>query len=582
MFSLLQQRMSKKRKLSHYNNPENYFSVSKLYNYFTDDTLIDYLDKYGKSKGYYKNTLTPFQSKYNFKNFIMNLGSIYEQKVVQKIISLLNSDQYKIVKETSFQPFEISYKLTQQYLDEKIPVIFQAYLNSEQLHLHGYVDILVRTDFISKLFDFEGTKSLEDIVNYCFQNKIDYLPIDIKISNFDLNLSIESSSSNYHQFIYAQMACYIKMLNEKLNCNNNIGFLLGKQFIFSNKLQLIKLEINDSIFNKIIEGINWLICLENEGLNFTINPPSRKELFPNMKNNNNLDWSNVKSKLAFLNNEITCLYYIGIDKRNIFLDKNINSFLDKNFINELKNIFDQKSNTFNIISSIIEAQKNKNNYKFKNQLINIPKDKKYIYIDIETVYNHLKFVYDEFTPLKNEFIVQVGIGFMNEKNDWIYKSFDINKLDEKDEAEMLTNFKSYIYTLFDVYKEICFVHYTSAEDKIFNKIIKEGKKKISYDNINYIDKFISYLDLHNEFTNKKLFFKGLFNFKLKNIIEVLNENNFIKLSFKDLTVKDGLTLMTIYLQNPKFVSDELMNEIRLYNEYDCLSLYELHKLILSL
>jgi hypothetical protein len=231
-----------------------------------------------------------------------------------------------------------------------------------------------------------------------------------------------------------------------------------------------------NIYDKIKKAVDWLSRLNEEGLTWNLTPPTVRELYPNMKNNNNTEWRNVKKRIADINNEITSLYYISNDKRNILLDKGINNFLDKNFLKELSNIYNPKTTVYNTICSIVDAQSKKLSSYHLEQVVkrdqrNSNEPLKYVYIDIETVYNHLKFVNDDFTPLKNDFIVQIGIGYINERNEWIYRSFDMNKLSEEDEERIISNFKSYIYTLFDVYKEVCLVHFTSAEDKIFKKLI---------------------------------------------------------------------------------------------------------------
>ena len=609
--------MNKKTKISHlinnniqfyyhnYDKTNKFIGISSIYNYFNDDPILDYLNKFGSIKGYIKDN-----NEYNFKNFIINLGMKYEDKVVNKIIEKLKEEEYKIVKDKNYQRFDKSLELTLNYLEQKIPIIFQGYLYNKELNIHGYVDILCRVDYIEKIFEINNKDTEQNnIINYLKNNKIEYIPIDIKLSKFEDELKGLSSfkiENSYNEYIYIQIKNYLDMLNKIYNTKNKYCFVIGKQDINKDKIKLIDIEIKEKynyIDNKLNKALEWIMIIQNnknnECLEWKLDKPIRKELYPNMKNTNDYPWRSVKKMLSNINNEITNIYYMGIDKRNILFENKIYSYKDELFIDKLKLCFSEKTHTYNIIKNMIKCYKNNENYmkvirenikddklRGKNLLI-----KKYIYIDIETVYNHYKYIDDRYNNTKNELITQIGIGYLNNKEEWKYVSFQINKIEEEEEKDIITLFRDYINTMFDVYDDICFVYYTKAENKIFKEILVENL--LSKDNIyvykngesyeeflkRKMEKNISYIDLHEVFINREIYIKGLFNFKLKEIVKSLNREGFIELKYDHLKIKDGLSAMTVYLNSPNGIKDNEKKLLREYNEVDCKALFELHKFL---
>lgn len=601
--------MNKKTKLTHlinnnikfyhhnYDKTNKFIGISSIYNYFNDDPILDYLNKFGSIKGYIKDN-----NEYNFKNFIINLGTKYEDKVVNKIIEKLKEEEYKIVKDKNYQRFDKSLELTLNYLEQKIPIIFQGYLYNKELNIHGYVDILCRVDYIDKLFEINNNEQ-NNIINYLKNNKIEYIPIDIKLSKFEDELKGLSSfkiENSYNEYIYIQIKNYLDMLNKIYNTKNKYCFLIGKQDINKDKIKLIDIEIKEKynyIDNKLNKALEWIKIIQNnkdnECLEWKLDKPIRRELYPNMKNTNDYPWRSVKKMLSNINNEITNIYYMGIDKRNILFENNIYSYKDELFIDKLKLCFSEKTHTYNIIKNMIKCYKNNENYMkvIKEDIKDDKLIKKYIYIDIETVYNHYKYIDDKYNNIKDELITQIGIGYLNNKQEWKYVSFQINKIDDEEEKDIIRLFRDYINTMFDVYDDICFVYYTKAENKIFKEILVDNllskdniyiyKNEESYEEFlkRKMEKNISYIDLHEVFIKREIYIKGLFNFKLKEIVKSLNREGFIELKYDHLKIKDGLSAMTVYLNSPNGIKDNQKKILREYNEVDCKALFELHKFL---
>jgi hypothetical protein len=571
-------------------------SASQIHNYFMDDPLLDFLNLHGERLGYKCDK----ETEYNFSNLIMNLGNVWEDKIVDHIRCLVGENNTAVVKDRNFQPFATSNSLVKSYISNRVPVIFQAYLRSEiyDNDFHGYVDVLCRTDYLDKIF--ESSDELSNVIADYKVKNIDYIPIDIKTSNFSSE-TINKIDTNYLQYMQGQIHIYSKMNNE----NSKYGLLLGRQLVESGK-KLTPYIVNvDNILvqGKIRACIAWLKKLEQEGKNWKILPePSVSELYPNMKNSHDNKWRSVKKELADSLKEITSIYYCGYSKRRHCFNSEVYNYLDPEFEAVITSTFRNSpviksiGNTEggkSVVNDIINITRVQNGKITESEIIPLQPSSKtqYIYIDIETVYNFYNCIYDEYTNIgkvdlerslapaevsKNDFISQIGIGYINNNGNWIYRSFEMQLIDFNEENRIIGECKNYLQVVLDVCENICFVYYTKAENRILSTIIRQL--------IPQVDKPITLLDLHEEWCNRSIYLKNLLNFKLKSIIKALHQRGKTSLSYENLVVQDGSDAMALYMIEDKIAKDSgrkinesAITKLKAYNETDCKALYEVHK-----
>merc|ERR1711991_543845 len=88
----------------------------------------------------------------------------------------------------------------------------------------------------------------------------------------------------------------------------------------------------EKINGKLNLSIKWLKELYLYGKDWSIFPPSRNELYPNMCNiENDFPWHSVKKEIALKLNEITLLWNCGVKQRDYFHKKGIYEWKDNNF-----------------------------------------------------------------------------------------------------------------------------------------------------------------------------------------------------------------------------------------------------------
>jgi hypothetical protein len=565
-----------------------FISASQLHAYFMNDPILDFLNRHGQRLGFKRNSeIEP--SEYNFSNFIMNLGNIWEDKVVDHITKLVGKENTIVIKSDRYQKFVVSAEIMQSALLNKVPIIFQAYQQAELYNdkFHGYVDVLCRLDYLEKIFVKD--EMLDMLINDYKSKSIDYVAIDIKTTNFN---KTNQSDTSYYEYINAQLHIYSKMNN----INSKFAIFIGRQLLTKdNRIQAKVVDIDkEYIADKISNTVKWLRRLENDGDSWVILPtPSVPELYPNMKNNQDGEWSIAKSEIAKQLKEITDLYYLGYSKRQYCHNRNIYSYTDPEFVTVIQETF-RKSPALrsingnnlkedsSVLTNILNIVKAQNGEMKDNEIMKVDSDihTKYIYIDIETIYNFYSCIYDDYNSEQNQFIIQIGIGFVNNNNKWVYKSFEMKLLTNREENRIISECRDYLQAVLDMCEKICFVYYTKAENKIVDTLIRNLVYPI-------VDKPISTLDLNQVWMQRKIYFKGLLNYRLKEIVKVCKSKGLIDLNYDNLLVKDGSDAMALFMiedkkakdNNSSNISDTAVAHLKRYNEVDCKALYEIHRLL---
>jgi hypothetical protein len=516
-------------------------SVSSIFNYLLKDPIVDYLKLYGKSRGFFTDEhYNKSLKNYSFSNLIIQLGNQWEEKVINHIKTKIDV--------VEIQKSDNAFEQTLDLINKNTPIIYQGFLRDE--NFHGYIDLLVHIDYATKIF--EGFT--RDMYNFFQRKEMKYLPIDIKLSYN------EDKNKYYQNYIDTQIYLYGKMLYTQLGKETNLimGFIISKQPL-KDKIKISCLKLTDNLLIEAKKASDWLDRLKTEGNEWNVFETKIPELYPNLKNQYDSNWKNVKKIIAKEKKEITLLYYCGQDIREKCFSKGIYSYDDTNFKNILNTHFKKECQTLSTINDMLNMKENEIEKKQCNT------KGKLIFIDIETVHNHFKLVKDEYNELKNDLIIQIGVGYENSNRKWIYKSFDSydTNLDNKNEDKIVDEFKKFIEFLEEEYEHITFVCYTKAENKLFDKL-------------NF--KNFTIIDLHED--TKKMRFPSLFSFSLKSIIKVFKEKNMCEVSYEDCYIKDGLTAMTLVLKKDKEgLTIEDKTELRKYNEIDCKALHELFKII---
>jgi len=656
-----------------YTDYKNWITPSEMRNYMLDDPLIDYLNRYG-----YKHSIIPDpkQGELGFCDYVSKKGNDFETKVIEIMRNKHPNDFVEIGDKNCIYKNDLFNK-TVEHMKNGTYIIYHGFLRDEKEKMYGVPDLLVRSDFINKLFYSDlYDENLVNIQNTINNKKYHYVPIDIKYTTLNI-LSDKKSLSNGIDNIYykSQLFLYNKMLSSIQGYSCHYGYVIGRKYNYVSKN--LKSSITNNIFDKLgrinfndlnlVEktsnavkwiqdlkdnGDNWKFFNETYYNNYLSKSPTkniekddqyinnlninlkniRKELFPNMNNNNDHPWHNFKKNLAFNIGEITYLWYCSKNVRDKCHQSNIYSFYDAKINNFDLELSDSKKDILNGIlkvNSYINMKVHYNNddlIALKNNIFkNIPhqitdnitdntntinetisgsingitnniestmllnKDNNVdFYVDFETTSD----IYDSLENLpnisreNNDRIFMIGMGWICPfSKEWNFKKFITHRLDNYNEEKIL---KDWLYSMKYIknfysnneYKTNIY-HWGHAEQSWYKKSYDKYNidKEFDYKNLNWID-------LCQNIKKNPIFIKDAYNFSLKNYARALFGHKLIDTNWEDNNLDGVGAMVSAWYSNEKAISHDIsikqipiIKEVTRYNEVDCKVLMEICRFI---
>jgi len=567
-------------------------SATSIRNYMLNDPLIDYLKEYKITSKTSKQTDL-------FSNYIMKAGIKFEDELIKLIMK-----NHTVIKVSDYTQSKQEEKLNEtiSLMKEGVPIIYQGVLHNYDNHTFGLPDLIVRSDYINKLMNYNVISDEEsNLESPLLGTKFHYKIIDIKHSTIPLRSDgIHILNSDNMPAYKGQLYIYTLALNKIQGIKVNKAYIWGKKYSyescnikynitnFLNKLATVDFDnVDFDYIEQTQNGINWIKTLRNEGSTWSLLPiPSRSELYPNMKNNKNDEWHQIKSELSENINEITQIWNCGFKKRQIAHSKHIYDWKNPKFNSKLLKM--DKGKIGPTIDKILKINRqNKDIFrpkKIKYDRQNWISDNKVLdfYLDFETFNTNLDSIINEGEIIddNNQYIFMIGVGY-EKNNQWVFKTFLMDKKSLDSEKNMFNEFIEYINkVLYDENKKLCkLYHWSYAEVGSYQSF----KNRHSELKIN--DQHISFYDLNKVFINEPITIKGALNYSLKTIAKALKKHKLIDSTWDTTSVcSNGLNAMILAnnlydSSSNNIINDPIMKEIIYYNEIDCKVLWEIHKLM---
>lgn len=587
---------------------DKWISASKTKNYLLNDPLLDWLEQYYLKYGYGEDINKSNNNKrekhkekiYNaiknekkmLENTILKKGNEFEKIIYDEIEKKLGSENCIDVI-TDYRECNIT-KMndTKTYMEQGIPIIRQAVLYNQSNKTYGIADLLIRSDYINKLFDDNIVHiSRQDETTGCkFSNNYHYRVIDIKWSQMKLCVDgYKILNIDRYPSYKGQIAIYNLALGKIQNFIPPVGYILGKSYKYGcrtdtfigknafGRLGHIQYETYD---NKYIEqtkkAIDWYRDMYNNGSRWNIITDPRQELYPNMCNTNDAPYTILKQDIAKKKSEITSLWNVGINSRIHAFTQGIHTWKDDNCNSKTLKI--GKGNSF-IIDKLIEINKSKTELyypkKIQSNLFNWRNEAEYLdcYVDFETINSVF---YDEDISVENKksinYIFMIGIGYYNFNNEWIFKEFYMDELNNECEIEMMNDFINYITKIKNHTMQIKnisnlklrFFHWSQAETLFLENFNNKNNNTIS----GFLSN-IEFADLYKLFITEPICINGSLTYKLKDISKSLSQHGFIESKWNNTDISNGLNAMLNGCSYYKNKDKEILDKIKLYNEIDC-------------
>lgn len=548
-------------------------SPTSIKNYMMNDPIIDWIKKKHETKFNINNNIA--------LQYLFKCGNEFEKLIFEYLHKTYKNNVIEM--EEHQQVTEENVKKTINYMKKGIPIILHGHLKNEKNKTHGIPDILIRSDWIQKIFDEE--ENIDCIKTENLLWNCHYRVIEIKWSTLNLCANGKTiRNSDLFPAHKGQLTIYNSALGQVQGYYPPKSYILGRSWKQTNGDLIMK--INKDLLghvdflnfdNKYLEqtkkAIIWINYVNKNWKTLTYK--SCPEMYPNMNNHYDGKYHLEKQQISDEIGEMTNLWMVGVKNREFAIRKNILSINDKRCNSKNMNM---KGKTGMVVDKIIKI----NNMKRTKILPKIIKNndgywkqKKGldIYIDFETITTVL---YDEVTlnetnqtkKSEGQTVFLIGLGFMKEGK-WKYKKFLSKKFgDEK----IFHKFYKYIKKLMKkITKNIKLFHWGNIEKTLLDKYIKRNDKWSKlHENLNYID-------MCKVFTDEPICIKGAKKFGLKEITKAMNINKMINTNWNDCVIKDGMTAMIQAINYYKSLNKDkkIIKEIVKYNNVDCKTVYEI-------
>ena len=582
---------------------ENMIGASKVRNFFLSDPLIDWLQFYNittiddKPKKKIKNNrkYVNYSADNSFSSFIKSEGIRFEEKVYSYL-----KGKYNIVKVAEYYQArdEKMFNNTIELMKKGVDMLYQPIVHDFVNETYGIPDLLVRSDKINEIFGYHILNDMEaNIPSPVLGTPFHYVVIDIKYSTLYLAANGKNMKNTGSIPAYKGQICiYNNAIGIIQGYTPRYSYVLGKKWEFKRGKTVTKgnsfmsrlgvidyLKYDCSYKEQVNNALTWLRLVRNEGYKWELLPtPSRRELYPNMKNEKDGGFRGIKNKLNDELGEITSVWMCGYKKRLLAHSKGILSWKDEKCTSESLEF--KPTKTSKTLDAILNINRSKDIIIDIGTLKSDSTWKTYngieYYIDYETMnsnFGKVELEGDQCIGYKNnDFIFMIGVGW-EEKGEWKFKCFVADNNNTKSEIKMINNFWDFINEnnrRLDNNKNR-FIHWSPAEVLSYKKLRSRLALPLPDKN---------FYDLHKVLKDNFFATKGALNYSLKSIAKSMYMNGLINISWDTTSpCSNGLNAMllayniydkvrpsqTIDLDEP------VMKDIIHYNEIDCRVLWEI-------
>lgn len=482
-----------------------------------------------------------------------------------------------------------------------VPIICQGVLWNEELKVFGIADMIVRSDYISKLVtDFKHSNNDEglDVKAPLLNGNYHYRVIDIKSKTIEiLKDGFTMSNNEKHRFYKAQLWCYNSEVSRIQGYDSKTAYILGKRTeclntktdVFNQTFGVVDFSKDVTVRDNVWACLKWIRdskLFTFEQLMKSKIPLPRHELYPNMKRESDMR----KTDFANTIKEISLLYYCGKAQRNKAFSENIFSY-DNPSLNAKLLGFKEGNRQKCVDVDILLSRTNQPIYppkeaKLKTSFFNEPRDY-FAVIDFEFLTEPN---FDELPKVsQSEIVFMIGFFMKNYKTGQTYeKTFVVNELTPESERQMMHDcFKFYRVNMNDnepntlnqnKSKGMVMHHWGNADQTQWNHLCEK------YAFLTDLD--ITFCDMSEICKQEPIMVCGAHGFSLKSYVKQMIDRKIITSSAWSntncLNGNDAVCYMKkasdeCKANNTSLPEHPLVSQVVTYNKADCKVVWELYE-----
>ncbi len=554
-------------------------SGTDIRNFLSKDHLVDWL----------KLTKPRMDGRNDFFNFIMQRGKDFEQELVDYIRETITP----VTTVSTFITSEAC-RETVRLMKLGVPIIHSAPFKIEETKTQGVIDFLVRSDFLSSLVkDNPLPEEFRTLHAPHLNGDYHYVVIDAKFSTLPLRADgIHLLNSGHYPAYKGQLRIYTEAIGAIQGYTSKYAYILGRRWSYTQKdekffglnclerLGVIDyLGVDKEYVEKTKNAIDWVRDVRRDGRNWSVNPPSRLELYPNMCVDSG-EWNGEKNEIANQIGDITQIWYCGIKHRENALKNDITSWRDPRCNSQTIGMNGVRANTVDKIIDINRQEVDKiRPRKIKTNVLNWRQKTSEMFVDFETFCD----IFASFGELPEQphtdKIFMIGVYYLD--GVWQYKNFVAKEATNEEEFRIMDEFVQFIHGQNRTTK-LWHWHadehiWTKAENHQMDLACEEG-------NIERADHIVdnwrlhTWSDLCKVFREEPIVLKDCFKFGLKEIAGAMHKHGLITTKL-DSECKSGMDAAirawNVYETSDNPSEEQDIVDIGKYNQFDVQVLQEM-------
>ena len=570
----------------------DWVSASRTRNHILGDPLLDWLNLYGRDRGFDLDTELPgYDPRCDFTEFIFRQAQRFEEAVVLHLrtvapVMQIAGDHEDIRSLAKAQE-------TFEAMRAGVHIIYQGVLWDAEHRTYGAPDLLVRADVLRQLFpdsidEEEAAYPAPDL-----GGRPHYRIVDVKFTTASMDKHGHLSNGGSKDAYQVQLFIYNRALTRLQGYQASASYVLGRSWKkgkargFS-AMDRIAPVPNDGDLGAskplLVDAANaacrWMRRVRTEGESWDVLPePTVPELYPDAGNNQDGPWSAAKKRIATELEDLTLLWQVGVPKRALGHAAGIYRWTDPACTPGAVGV---KGDYERILTKLMEINCSEDGPNIRPAQILAGRDDWHpappaeFYVDFETVSN----LADDFSAFPEvggqPLIFMIGCGHM-EGGRWHFESFVVDAISEPEEARIieawLVHMEAVRARLDPSGQAPRVIHWSPAETSTFESAYNsavERHPEANWPSPNWYD-FLKHV-----VKAEPLVIRGAMAFGLKAVSKALHSHGAIKTLWEDGSM-DGLGAMVgawwcadeAAKQGVSMRDLELMQDILRYNEIDC-------------
>lgn len=581
-------------------------SASATRNHVLDNPLLDWLERHGEVKGYGRDS-EALDPRTDFLTFIFAKGTAFEQAVVRHLSTLADVH----VPEGAERGYEARRDLavaeaTFDAMRRGLPVIYQGVLRDAEARTYGAPDLLVRADVLHGLFPRNVTAAAATVEAPDLPGLgTHYRVVDTKFTQLQLAAGGELGNSGSAAAYKVQLHIYNRMLARLQGCTAPESFVLGRGWEQTRRGVTTRVHncmdrlgsvakdyaslSGGRLEDQANAAISWIRRVRTEGHEWLPAPePGVDELRVNAKADS-APWSNAVAQILAKTEDLTQLYWVGVEKRRQANRAGITRWTDPAVTPASVGV--GGGTMAPRLQALLDVNRDHDGAPLRPTRVQASRDEWItpppveFFVDFETVSS----LDDDFAKIPErggqELIFMIGCGHI-EDGEWRFQCFITPDLGEPEEARIIDEWIAHMHEVRDRLApgmDPRVIHWSPAEETwletAWYAAVKRHPEK-NWPHPNWFD------FLTRVVQQEPVVVRGAHGFGLKAVTKAMHALDLIDIDWDDGPT-DGLGAMVgawwcaheAKRLGVLMFDLELMRQIRAYNEVDCRAMMEIIRLL---